>query len=105
MASERATWPVALAVNRIHHPDEPDGVRTRDVADRAGRQSDSPSGRAGWSPNARCGQSRWPSVGFTIRTSRMASERATWPIALDASQEERHAIQEGCHVGRVSRLL
>ncbi|MGP8237851.1 MAG: hypothetical protein ACLQVW_20905, partial [Limisphaerales bacterium] len=23
-------------------------------ADRAGQQSDSPSGRAGWSPNARC---------------------------------------------------
>ncbi len=60
-------------------------------ADRAGRQSDSPSGRAGWSPNARCGpialadnlihhpdepdgvrthdagRSRWPAISFTIQ--------------------------------------
>jgi hypothetical protein len=26
MESERATWPIHLAVNRIHHPGEPDGI-------------------------------------------------------------------------------
>jgi hypothetical protein len=49
---QRAMRPIRLAFNLIHHPDEPDGVRTRHAADPAGLQSDSPSGRAGWSPIA-----------------------------------------------------
>ena len=32
MESEQAMRPIPLAVNRLHHPDEPDGVQTRDAA-------------------------------------------------------------------------
>jgi hypothetical protein len=45
---QRATRPIMLAINLIHHPDEPDGVETRDTADHAGHQSDSPPRRARW---------------------------------------------------------
>ena len=38
----------SLAVNRSHHPDEPDGVGPG-ARPFSGRQSFSPSGRAGWS--------------------------------------------------------
>ena len=38
----------------------PDG--NGDAADYAGHQSDSPSGRAGWSRNAQHGRPCWPSI-------------------------------------------
>ncbi|MGO8748518.1 MAG: hypothetical protein ACLQNE_21290, partial [Thermoguttaceae bacterium] len=42
---QRAMWSLALAVNLIHHPDEPDGLETRDAATTATMTGDYPRDR------------------------------------------------------------
>ena len=39
---QRAVRPIRLAINMIHHPDEPDGVETRDGATTATTTGDCP---------------------------------------------------------------
>ena len=113
-----------VAANRSHHPDEPDGVGAWRTGLFSGRQSFSPSGRAGWSragarpfsgrqsfsPSGRAGWSSgagrtavlWPPIVLTIRTSRMESG---WRLGRSLAANRSHHPDEPDGVGLATAVL
>jgi hypothetical protein len=83
--------PIVLAFNLIHHPDEPDGVRTRDVATTASMTEDYPGDRL-----SKC---------LHMQRGYPSTSRRNLPKVAAEIKKSRNALDMVCRLNSVNLLV